>query len=222
MTRETSATKQIYERMRSDLLACRFRPGEKLKINELCARLDASLGAVREALSRLTAEGLVVSEPQRGFFVAPISSSELADLTTVRAEIEGSCLRRAIAHGDVRWEGQIMASFHEWSRLWEVERGSDAAADAHAAFHRALVAACNSPWLLRVREILFAQSERYRRLSVPLGGNKRNLVKEHRDIMNATLARETDRAVELIESHFAATAQVLIKNNVVTPDDAVG
>ena len=59
-------TQAAYEGLRADLLACRIPPGKKLKIQELCDRLSVSLGAIREALSRLTSEGLVVAEPQRG------------------------------------------------------------------------------------------------------------------------------------------------------------
>ena len=57
--------------MRADLLACRIPPGSRLKIQDLCDRFSVSLGAIREALSRLTSDGLVVSEPQRGFRAAP-------------------------------------------------------------------------------------------------------------------------------------------------------
>jgi len=126
---------------------------------------------VREALSRLTSEGLVVAEPQRGFRVAPISAAELRDLTGVRAHIEGLCLDRAIAVGDVGWGAQLVAAFHCLSRTPEREsddreRMSEAWSVAHAAYHKTLVSACDSPWLLRLRETLYAQSERYRRLSV--------------------------------------------------------
>src|SRR6202040_4309014 len=106
MTRDSSSslTQGAYEALRGDLLACRILPGRKLKIQELCTRFSVSLGAIREALSRLTSEGLVVAEPQRGFRAAPISASDLVDLTMVRVEIDSLCLRRAIACGDVDWE----------------------------------------------------------------------------------------------------------------------
>src|ERR1700731_5490431 len=81
-------TQRAYEGLRADLLACRIRPGSRLKIQELCDRCSVSLGAVREALSRLTSEGLVVSEPQRGFRAAPVSVADLQDLTMVRIEVE--------------------------------------------------------------------------------------------------------------------------------------
>src|SRR5712671_6846375 len=109
---KVSLTQSAYERLRADLLSCRFEPDERLNISELCAAMGVSLGAVREALSRLTAEGLVVAEPQRGFRVAPISAEDLKDLTAVRSEIELLCLKDSIAHGDVRWEAGLVAANH--------------------------------------------------------------------------------------------------------------
>src|SRR6201999_1213803 len=102
----SSLTQDAYERLRAELLACRLRPGSRLKTSELCEVLSVSLSAVREALSRLTSEGLVVAEPQRGFHVAPISAAELRDLTDVRAQIEGLCLERGIVVGDVGWDSR--------------------------------------------------------------------------------------------------------------------
>ena len=195
----SSLTQDVYERLRADLLACRLRPGVRLKIGELCKALQVSLSAVREALSRLTSEGLVIAEPQRGFRAAPISAEELRDLTAVRAQIEGLCLDRAIAAGDVAWEAQLVAAFHRLSRTPEREpddaqRMSEAWSTAHAAYHEALVGACDSPWLLRLRGLLYAQSERYRRLSVPLAEIERDLNREHQAIMTAALDRDAPRA----------------------------
>ncbi len=89
-----SLTAKVFEAMRADILACRFAPGQRLKIGELCERFEVSLGAIREALSRLAAEGLVVSEAQKGFTVTPVSMADLADLTTTRVEIEGVAFSR--------------------------------------------------------------------------------------------------------------------------------
>src|SRR6266702_6405429 len=102
MAREGSInlTQGAYEDLRADLLSCRIAPGSRLKVQELCDRLSVSLGAIREALSRLTSEGLVVAEPQRGFRAAPISAEDLLDLTKTRIQIDTICLKRAIACGD--------------------------------------------------------------------------------------------------------------------------
>lgn len=215
MPRKSSRTQIAYERLRADLLACRLKPGEPLRLAELCTRLSVSLGAVREALSRLTSEGLVSSEPQHGFRAAAISAVDLKDLTGVRTEIEGSCLRRAIAVGDVAWEGRIVSAFHQLSRtpvqaVDDAERLSDEFAAAHARFHEELVSACDSPWLLRLRAMLFAQSERYRRLTLPLERHDRDRNREHRQLMEAVLAKDAERAATLMKAHVEKTTHILL------------
>lgn len=210
-----SLTAKVFEALRTDILACRFAPGQRLKIGELCARFEVSLGAIREALARLAAEGLVVAEAQKGFRVAPVSNADLADLTTTRVEIEGLALRRAILFGDVAWEAGIAAAFERLSRLPErseedTARVSDAWSEAHQAFHLALVHGCNSRWLLRLRSILFERSERYRRLSVRTGRKDRDVLGEHRAIMAAALERDADRAVALMSEHILLTTRLLI------------
>jgi DNA-binding GntR family transcriptional regulator len=206
-----SLTEAAYEALRSDILACRVPPGAKLNINEICDALSVSLSAVREALSRLTAEGLVVAEPHRGFRAAPVSADDLRDLTGTRVEIEGSCLRRAIALGDMDWEIGIVAAYHRLSRTRERVAGDEArVADewtkAHKDFHASLVQACDSYWRLRLRGFLYDQTERYRQLSVPARREERNLADEHKAIMEATIARDADRAVALVEAHLTLTA----------------
>jgi DNA-binding GntR family transcriptional regulator len=207
-------TQGAYEQLRADLLSCRILPGSRLKIQELCTRLAVSLGAIREALSRLTSEGLVVAEPQRGFSAAPISIEDLRDLTRVRVEIDSLCLRRAIELGDVDWEARAVAAFHRLSRTPEraagdPSRSSDGWAQAHAAFHTALIEGCDSPWLLRLHGQLYDQSERYRRLSISITPRRRNIGNEHQAILDAALARDADKAVRLLAAHIDATADIL-------------
>lgn len=209
--KEPNLTESAYSTLRADLLACRLRPGEKLSIASLSTDLGVSLGAVREALARLTAEGLVIAETNRGFRAAPVSESELLDLTSARIEMESACLRRAIRNGDVTWESEIVAAHHLMSRI--PERASDdtgrineAWAEAHRDFHSALVAACDSPWRLRLREFLYDQTERYRQLSVPALRTERNLAAEHQALMEATLARDEDLACKLLAEHLNITA----------------
>ena len=209
-----SLTRAAYEHLRAEILGCRLMPGQRLKVAELCGRLGVSLGAVREALSGLAVEGLVVAEAQKGFRVAGVSASDLEDLTRTRIQIETLCLQGAIPAGDVAWEARIISAFHQMSRTSQRAeddraRLSDEWADAHCAFHAALVGACDSPWLLRLRDILYAQSERYRRLSVPVAPDKRDLDREHRAIMEAVLARNVDCAIDLMRAHISLTTRLL-------------
>ena len=222
----SSLTQAAYERLRADLLACRLRPGARLKINELCQTLSVSLSAVREALARLTSEGLVIAEPQRGFRATPISAADLSDVTQVRIQIECLCLERALALGDIAWESELVACFHRLSRtperdLQDPERMSEPWSVAHAGFHRALVSACDSAWLLRLREILYAQSERYRRLSIPLAEVERDLSREHEALLKAALARDVQRSGMLLTQHIELTTQILLKQAWASPKTTV-
>ncbi|MEA3178815.1 MAG: hypothetical protein QOI59_2338 [Gammaproteobacteria bacterium] len=215
MTKDSSLTQFAHDRLRADVLACRLKPGERLVISQLCEKLQVSLGAVREALSRLTSEGLVIAEPQRGFRVAPISAEDLRDLTAVRLEIELLCLKDSIAHGDVAWEAGLVSAHHMLSRTPQKAPDdkrllNESYAVVHRSFHEALVAACKSPWLLKLRALLYDQSERYRRLSVPLAERERDVNGEHKAIMDAALARDVPRAAALFTSHLERTSQILL------------
>jgi len=215
MSRQASLTSQAYRMIREDLLVCRLAPGDKLNIKELAGTLGVSLGAVREALSRLTSEGFVTEDAGRGFRAAPITVSELVDLVRVRTNIEGQCLRRSIEIGGPGWESEVVATNHRLTRTPIVLPGSaarlnDEYAAAHADFHAALSAGCDSPWLLRLRNWLYAQSERYRYLTVPLARDERDLCGEHLKLMQAALDRDADLAVALLEEHLGKTAKILL------------
>ena len=209
--RAATLTEGAYAALRADLLACRLRPGVKLNIGAISVEIGVSPGAVREALSRLSAEGLVVAETNRGYRAAPVSQADLLDLTSTRIEVEAACLRRAIRAGGVDWETRIVAAHHRLSRTPErvaddACRISDAWAQAHGEFHAALNGACDSPWRVRLRAFLYDQTERYRRLSAPASALDRDLAREHRELMEATLARDEESAVALIASHLNVTA----------------
>lgn len=204
MTVTSSITQNAYSQLRADLLACRLAPGQKLKIDELCQRLSAGSSAVREALSRLASEGLVLTEPQRGFRVMPLDLDELRDLTNTRCQIEALCLRDSIAHGDVEWETSLIAAQHRLSRT-QVQADGDA-----KRYSEAFVGACASRWLLHVRQLLSTQQERYRWLSRPLAKGERNLDREHSAIARAALDRDADAAVALLTEHLQKTASIIL------------
>ena len=133
----------------------------------------------------------------------------------VRVEVESLCLKRAIEIGDVNWESRLVAAFHRLSRTPERApadpiRSNDEWAVAHAAFHLALVEGCDSPWLLRLHSQLYDQSERYRRLSIPLAKQERNVGQEHQRILDATLKRDAKKAVALLTEHLTATTNILL------------
>ena len=213
-----------YENLRADLLSCRLLPGKPIQIKEISAQMGINPNAVREALSRLTSEGLVTVERQKGFRAAPLSAASLIDITSVRIEIECQSLRRAIAHGDADWEAGIVMAHHRLlitplSSTDGTKVTNDEWIEYHTKFHSALVAACGSPVLLQIRDWLYTQSERYRRLSLPLteplsgSAEPRDLALEHKMIMEATVKRDTEEAVRLLSEHLQKTTEMALRHN---------
>ncbi len=205
---------QAHHLLRGDILTGQLRPGERLRTKGLQERYGLGLSPLRESLQRLSAEGLVVMDEQRGFSVAPVSLSELKDLTLARASLESVMLPLALAQGDADWEALIVAAFHRLSRT-PLPTGPDAKEAArlwemrHRSFHEALLAGCRSPWLMRLHEQLVDQTERYRMIRLQrLSQRKpaaRDIHAEHQALMEAVLARDPQRAVALMRDHLQAT-----------------
>lgn len=203
-----------YGQLRRDIIAGTRQPGERLRIERLKAIYGIGPTPLREALQKLAQDGLVVTEGNRGFTVAPLDAAEFADLNIARTAIEKEALRLSIAQGDDGWESRVVAA----SYIMAKEDAALAAADggvpdawerANEAFHGALVSASGSAWLLRVRAGLAAHCERYRRTSVYQRRRSRDLGAEHAQIARAALDRDAETACALIERHFALTATML-------------
>lgn len=210
-----SLTLKVFETLRSEILRCELAPGTKLRISEIALRFDVSHAAVREALSRLVASGFLEALDQRGFRVTELSLKDLMDLTDTRIEIESLCLRKAIANGGLAWEATVRAAFQDMEAepktLEEVPGVSDRFLKVHEEFHRALVVACGSDWLMNFRDRLSEQTQRYRRLSALYENIPRDASREHEDLMNAVLQRDAELAVELMSAHTRRTTDTILR-----------
>jgi DNA-binding GntR family transcriptional regulator len=205
----------VYRRLRGDILGGRLVPGQRLKFPDLSQRYETSVGAAREALTRLVADGFVRSQPHQGFCVTPLSYEGLAELTQARAEIEPLVLRFSVREGDVEWEAGAVASHHVLERTPffaadDDTHPCDAWSSAHAAFHTALLAGCRNRRMLAVAQSLREEAELYLQWSVAVG-RERDVAGEHRALLDATIARDADLAAELLRDHIAHTAQLLIR-----------
>lgn len=211
----SSLTQRTYLQLRDEILSSRLTPGEKVKLRDLSELTGASLSVVREATTRLAAEGLLTAEAQRGYRVPSVDRKDLLDLTHARIEIECLCLQRSMELGGVDWEAGIVAAFHRLRRAPVdalVANAMEDWAKAHSMFHDSLVAGNDNQWLQRMRQMLFAQSERYRRLSVALQANRRDLDAEHRELMEAALERDAPAANERLRAHLTLTTTILLES----------
>jgi DNA-binding GntR family transcriptional regulator len=214
----TSGTRadDAYVRLRADILTGRLEPGARLKSAELVQRYDTSVGATREALSRLTAEGLVRGVPHVGYTVTPLSTADLLELTQARAEIETLVLGLSIEAGGLEWEGQALAAFHVLERTPfkdpdDPARPSDEWNRVHVAFHNALLAACPNSRLLRLAVTLREESSLYQQWSVTFQREPaRDGLAEHRAIVEASVARDIPTAKALLAEHLQHTTRLLL------------
>lgn len=206
----------VYDRLRHDIVDGELRPGVRLRFDELKENYGVGLSPLREALTRLAAEKLVVLEQNRGFHVAPISRSDLADLLMMRQEIESLAIRRSIERGDDQWEAGIVAAIHALGKResltpeghidpeWETR---------HRTFHDSLVAACDSPRLLLSRQQLTDHADRYRRLSHHYSSAGRDHLSEHCALSDAVVARDAEKANQLIRQHLARTVEIILADD---------
>jgi len=207
-------TERAYRMLREDIVAGRLEPNEKLKIEMLRQRYGLGASPIREALARLAGEHLAILQGQRGCQVAPVSIDDAIDIGANRKLLESEALRRSIPNGDVAWEDRVIVTFHRLERIeLRGDRGLDDLSEWEAMneqFHNALVSACGSHWLLTMRQMLFEQHERYRRLSRIQTVLTRDINEEHRQLRNAALDREVAAAVDVIEVHIQRTTDAVI------------
>jgi DNA-binding GntR family transcriptional regulator len=204
-----------FTKIREDILCGRLVPGSKLRFQLLQDLYSLNVGTLREGLARLTAEGLVLAEGQKGFVVAPVSKSDLNDLTELRLAVDTLALRLSIERGDLDWETNVIAAFHQLSRApldkIDIETGANEVWELrHRNFHRSLIAGSQSPVLIQTHAILFDRGERYRRISRQRRGGIRNTTGEHEAIMKAAIERKVDRACTLLQAHISRSRDNLV------------
>lgn len=212
----STRTESVYDELRAELLHLNgpYEPGQRLKLLDLGQRFGASLSVIREALTRLAEQGLLVATPQRGFSVRELSVPDLADLTRVRVQLESLAFRQAVELGDVAWETAVVASHHTLERTPVLDSDgmiNEAWAVAHRAFHQALLTGCGSPRLETITTALRDSSELYRRWYWALTDDHgRDIAAEHRNLRDLAVNRDADAGIALLTQHIERAPRELI------------
>jgi GntR family carbon starvation induced transcriptional regulator len=202
---ESTLANQCYDSLKEAIIRGTFTPGEKLQIEKLKAFLKVGPTPIREALSRLAMTSLVVIQANRGFFVRKVDQEEVSDVYTIFGEIERLALNRAIDKGDTAWEARILAALHQLSVIENGPAPIDFSQWVHLnyEFHYAMVSACDSACLLKIREDLYQQLDRFCFLSALI--NESELSVNHQDhvkIAQAVIGRDKEKAFSLMAKHL--------------------
>jgi DNA-binding GntR family transcriptional regulator len=211
-------SEQAYDRIRRDILNGTLFPDDRLQIDAMSERYAIGAVPVREALNRLSSEGLVERRSNRGFCVASISLADLGELVQTRIWLESLALRQSIQNIDEELEEALIVSFHRLARTQrripkEAERDlSEEWERLHKDFHMLLLDRCGSTLLLGFCSNLMDQAVRYRNLSMnsnPSKLRREGAAAEHKAILDAVLDHDADLACKLLEEHYRTTLEGL-------------
>lgn len=161
-----SLQQQIYDRLHAGLIAGAFRPGEVISSRGLAQDLQVSAMPVREALTRLTAEGALELTPSRTLRVRMLSPADFDEVTAIRTQLEGMAAERAGNQLDQDDIARIRTLHTDLSQA--ADRGdADRYLAANAAFHSGIYAAARWPVMLGMIQRLWLIVGPSIRASVP-------------------------------------------------------
>lgn len=206
-----------YQRLRENIVSGQHAYGGKLRVQELSRQYGVGPSPIREALNRLSRDGLVTLSDHKGFSVTPLNREHLEQLTITRCWLNELAVRQSIAKGDQSWEEGVVLAYHRLSRIPRYVSDEDKAKTAyspawelaHRAFHTSLIAACGSHWLIGFCEQMFDAATCYRHLSRVTSVKRGPRNDEHKEMLDAIVLRDADRAVDLLNLHFRSTAELV-------------
>jgi DNA-binding GntR family transcriptional regulator len=193
-----------YNELRQLILSGGLVPGSRISQYELADNMQMSITPLREAIRRLSSEGLIIMDTHRDSRVATMSASEARELLEVRLSLEPSATELAASR---RTDTDIAAIRAAAEKLLPITRiwGEDAIT-AHREFHRAVYAASHNASMIKLLDDLWDKSDRYRRLGLelPSGDEPRTIdLNQHHQILELVASGDGPGAAELARTHIA-------------------
>jgi DNA-binding GntR family transcriptional regulator len=209
-----------YRRLRADVITGRLAPGRKLGLDGLRGIYGVGVSTLREALTRLASEGLVVAEGQRGFSVAPVSPEDFAEVADLRLLLERHAIGDSFAAGDLDWEGRVVGAHHKLAALERRLLAGEAADPVlwkryDLEFHQALIEDCGSAVLLETYAAAYDRYLRYQMVAVVFRGAV--AAEQHAALLDCALARDAARACRILEAHVAGCVEHVARTGALLP-----
>lgn len=204
----TTLNREAYKALRSAILERRLPLGKKLVVRVLAEDLGLSPTPVKEALSALEREGLVVAIPHRGYFVLEPSLEDIREIYSLREVLEGLAARLAVEHGGKTLAPKLERFFskqREAADKGHLERYGDLDLD----FHKALWEASGSKRLLATAETIDGQIRMLINSSAAIPGRLLGSRAEHEAILRAVKDKNPEAAEAAMRKHVRNAGQAL-------------
>ena len=209
-----------YHRLRADVVTGHLPPGRKLGLEGLREIYRVGVSTLREALTRLASEALIVAEGQRGFSVAPVSPVDFAEVADLRLLLERRAICDSFATGDLDWEGRVVGAHHKLAVMENRLLAGEAVEPAlwkryDLEFHQALIEACGSAVLI---ETYAAAYDRYLRYQmVALAFRSEMAAEQHAGLRASALTRDAEGACRILEAHVAGCVAHVARTGALLP-----
>lgn len=205
-----SLSDKVFSTLEEEILTGVLQSGETVSENKLSARLGVSRTPIREALRRLEQEGLVRNDPGRGAVILGVTKQDLLDIYEIRIRIEGLAARSA-AQSITEEQAAAMKELVELQEFYVSKGDSEKIRDFDSRFHSMIYSFCTSRVLADTLTGLHHRIERFRSMSVVNSERASRTTSEHRAILEALAAHDSDRAESLLIEHISNARDALAK-----------
>lgn len=189
----------VFETLRDAIITGQLKPGERLMEVQLAEELGVSRTPVREAIRKLELEGLVVMVPRKGAYVADISTKDVAEVFEIRAALES--LAAGLAAERITQE-----ELEELHRILETESTEnldlETLIEVDTAFHEVIYKASRNERLVQIISNLREQIQRFRSITLAKPGRMKDVLKEHKQIVEAISQGDVALARQLAQQHI--------------------
>lgn len=195
-------SQKIYDQLRSDIIAGRLQPNDRLTELELAEQFQSSQAPVREALQRLQEQGFVRIVKHTGTFVTEISTDEMKELFELRSVIERNAVKHAIYKSRKEDHEQLQDIVHEMQEAAD-ENDLEKLIQQDMAFHQWIITKSGKKMLLQVWHLIDAQIRRYLNVTHPLFFNDlQDICDKHVTLLDHVLSGDVAQAEQAFEQHI--------------------
>ena len=215
--RAATAASRIYSDLRAELVSLQRHPGEAISEAEIALSYGVSRTPVREAILKLSDEGLLEIFPQSGIFVSRIPIAALPEAIIIRKALEETTARMAAERAT---SSQILAlrAVLERQREASAAKDSDTFHQADELFHATIADVAGYPGIWKFIQQAKVHVDRYRRLTLPQHGRIAFVITEHEAVLRAIEAHDPDGAKRAMETHLESLLENISATQHINPE----